>query len=187
MSRTLGGERGTMRVNHDPPGSSPSTASRSQFDRSVTELRRVWTGHLDFLPETITVASELVSVNPGEAQEAQRSGHLRRTTTLQPHPRDAHHRHPLRPDAIKRTRRSRLTTRQEPPPTGAPETAQHVPRDPPMLGAIGVGFGEEMINRGGTVDGDDEVGPARRRSLAGAACGWPPRPRPNAAAGCRTQ
>jgi len=26
----------------------------------------MWTWHLDFLPETTTVASELVSVNPGD-------------------------------------------------------------------------------------------------------------------------
>jgi hypothetical protein len=32
----------------------------------LTKLRWVWTWHLDFLPETITVASDSVSVNPGD-------------------------------------------------------------------------------------------------------------------------
>ena len=37
-----------------------------QLDRSSTEFRRVWTWHLDSLPETTTVTSELAAVNPGD-------------------------------------------------------------------------------------------------------------------------
>jgi len=36
----------------------------------MTELRWMCTWHLDFLPETITVASDSVSVNPGDFQVA---------------------------------------------------------------------------------------------------------------------
>jgi hypothetical protein len=39
-----------------------------QLERALTELRRVWTWHLDFLPETTNVASAQVSVNPGDFQ-----------------------------------------------------------------------------------------------------------------------
>jgi hypothetical protein len=39
-----------------------------QLDSALTELRRVWTWHLDFLPKTNTFASDSMSVNPGDFQ-----------------------------------------------------------------------------------------------------------------------
>jgi hypothetical protein len=40
----------------------------SKLDRALTELRRMWSGHRNILPETTIVASQSMSANPGEAQ-----------------------------------------------------------------------------------------------------------------------
>jgi hypothetical protein len=40
----------------------------SKLNRALTELRRVWSGHRNILPEATIVASGSMSANPGEAQ-----------------------------------------------------------------------------------------------------------------------
>ena len=45
--------------------------NRASSTALSTELRRVWSGHRNILPETTSVASGSMSANPGEAQPAQ--------------------------------------------------------------------------------------------------------------------